>query len=370
MKVLALCSYPEEAAATRFRIQQYIEPLSRQGIEITVRPFLNGPSFKSMYQGGSIPKKVLGVLSGLYRRFTDVPTIRRYDLIFVQREAMLFGPAVFEWLYQKFGSLPMVLDLDDATYVRYVSPTYGRLGSFFKFFGKTDALIRRASTVICGNRFISAHVESLGTAATIVPTVVDTEIFRPADHTNEIPVIGWIGTHSSYPFLEAIFPIIAKLAESHTFRLKIVGSGRRSIAIAGVEVENVDWALDREVEDFQSMDIGLYPLSVIASANEEWLAGKSGFKAIQYMAVGVPFVMTPVGVCSEIGVPGNTHFNAASDEDWYNSLETLLADKGLRSKMGNEARAHSLENFGVDLQADRLAAVLNSAVKNESSPDN
>ena len=82
----------------------------------------------------------------------------------------------------------------------------------------------------------------------------------------------------------------------------------------GVEVENAEWELEREVADFQELDIGLYPIETGGSLDSQWLLGKSGFKAIQYMAVGVPFVVTPVGVCAEMGIEGKTHFNAVSTE--------------------------------------------------------
>jgi hypothetical protein len=86
--------------------------------------------------------------------------------------------------------------------------------------------------------------------------------------------------------------------------------------------------------DFQNLDIGLYPIVPSPSANEEWLRGKSGFKAVQYMSVGVPFVMSPVGICAEMGESGRTHLNAETAEDWYNSLSQLLEDSELRRRMG------------------------------------
>ena len=62
-----------------------------------------------------------------------------------------------------------VLDLDDATYVSYTSPTYGGAGSALKWFGKTDDLIKWAAVVTCGNRSIAEYVESKGARARIIP---------------------------------------------------------------------------------------------------------------------------------------------------------------------------------------------------------
>jgi glycosyltransferase involved in cell wall biosynthesis len=290
-------------------------------------------------------------------------SIRNFDLLFVQREAALFGPAFFENLYRKIGKIPLVLDLDDATYVRYVSPTYGRAGSFLKFFGKTDNLIRRAEIVTCGNRFIAEYVRQKGSEAVIIPTIVDTEKFYPVKKTNEIPILGWIGTHSTFPLLESIFPTLQRLAKKHRFILKIVGAGRDNVELEGVEIDNKTWSLKGEIGDLQSFDIGLYPIQTLENAPPEWIAGKSGFKAIQYMAVGTPFVMTPVGVCAEIGTPSVTHFEATDEYEWYNALDKLLSDAQLREKMGKSGRQNSLAFYTLPEQTEILARAFRQACK-------
>lgn len=360
MKVLGLASYPVEAAATRFRLAQFVEPLREHGIDLTVSPFMNAAQFKRLYAGGGMAGKAASMVSPILKRLGQTLGIGKYDVILLQREAMFFGPAIFEWLYRTLGSLPVLLDLDDATYVSYVSPSYGRIGSFFKAFGKTDRLIEKADIVICGNRFIAEYVENKGSRAIVIPTIADTEIFRPVEKANEIPVLGWVGTHSTFPFLEFIFPVLKRLAAKHKFVLKVVGAGRDDIKIDGVEVENLDWSLEREAADFASLDIGLYPITVSDSASEEWLKGKSGFKAIQYLAVGVPFVMSPVGVCAEMGEAGVTHVEAVTEEDWFTALDRLLSDRKMRIKMGAAARHHSVEHYSVPVHAKSLADALRS----------
>jgi glycosyltransferase involved in cell wall biosynthesis len=359
MRVLALCSYPAAAAATRFRVEQFVGPLAERGIRLNVSPFLDGGGFDRLYARGGVPLAAASVVPFI-RRLGGVFTARRYDALFVQREAMFFGPELFERLYAAAGGLPIVLDLDDATYVPYTSPSFGRLARALKFFGKTDRLIDRAAVVTCGNRFIAEYVERRGGRAVVIPTVADTDIFKPIDPSNPVPVIGWIGTHSTYPSLEQIFPVLQTLAREHRFHLRIVGSGLESGSIEGVDAEWLPWSLEREVADFQQLDIGLYPIVTSPSANDEWLRGKSGFKAVQYMAVGVPFVMSPVGVCSEMGEAGRTHLNAETAEDWYNSLSLLLEDSDLRQRMGAAGREYALEYYTVGEQADKLAGVFES----------
>jgi glycosyltransferase involved in cell wall biosynthesis len=364
MKVLGLASYPIEAAATRYRLQQFVAPLAARGIQLEVRPFLDSDLFATLYKRNKLPRTMLGLLRASLRRLSDVAAAHEADVLFVQREAMMFGPPVFEWLATRLGRCPMVLDLDDATYVSYTSPTYGRLGSALKWFRKTDDLIRQAQIVTCGNRSIAQYVESKGARAVVIPTVVDTEIFRPAPHAgaNNPLVIGWIGTHSTYAYLESLFPVLQELARAHAFVLKIIGAGRSEINVQGVRVLNLEWNLERETSDFQSFDIGLYP--IIAS---EWAAGKSGFKAIQYMAAGVPFVATPIGASAEIGEAEVTHFQATTNMEWRVALERLLSDETLRRRLGEAGRRHALKHYTVSLQADRLAQALRDAVMQRSS---
>lgn len=367
MKVLALASYPVEAAATRYRLAQFIEPLAERGITLTVRSFLDSRLFASLYRRGSWPQTAVGLTRSTLRGLNRIREARGADVLLVQREAMMFGPPVIEWLATRIGRCPMVLDLDDATYVSYTSPTYGRLGSAVKWFGKTDDLIRWAEVVTCGNRTIAEYVESKGTRAVVIPTVVDTAIFCPRpDRNHQEPLtLGWIGTHSTYPFLESLFPVLEQLARAHRFRLKVVGSGRSEVRVPGVEVENLDWSLRREVEDFQSFDIGLYPITVGGSAPSEWAAGKSGFKAVQYMAVGLPYVATPIGAGADIGEPGLTHFTATAPDEWLEALTALVSDAGLRRRMGEAGRRHALRHYGVPAQAEKLARALHEAANRE-----
>lgn len=364
MKVLGLASYPVEAAATRYRLQQFVQPLAERGIDLTIRPFMSSALFTQFYRKEAMASTALGLIKSSLMRLTDIVAANRADVVLIQREAMLLGPPLVEWMITRALKRPLVLDLDDATYVSYTSPTYGRLSKTLKWFSKTDDLIRWARIVTCGNRAIADYVSGKGTEARVIPTVVDAEIFHPVEKRSvEAPVLGWIGTHSTFPYLESIFPVLQDLARAYDFKLKIVGSGKTEVNMPGVMVENLSWNLDREVADFQSIDIGLYPIDA-ALYSGNWAAGKSGFKALQYMAVGIPYVATPVGASAEIGIEGTTHFCARANDEWHEALSLLLQDPTARLRMGAAGRAHVIENYGLPAQADKLAAALRDALVN------
>jgi glycosyltransferase involved in cell wall biosynthesis len=366
MKVLAFASHPVQAAATRYRLYQFVDALAERGITLSIRPLFDAKLYASLYRREALLRTTAGLMGASLLRFKDVLAARDADVVLIQREAMIFGPPVIEWLSTGLKGRPMVLDLDDATYIPHTSELYGRLGSRLKWFSKTDDLIRWASIVTCGNGTIAEYVTSKGGNARVIPTVVDTEAFHPSGHNGRAGelTIGWIGTHSTFPYLESIFPVLRKLRRYHRFRLKIVGAGRKNIQIPGVEIDNVEWQLKRELEDFQSLDIGLYPLDPA----DQRAAGKSGFKAILYMSVGIPYVAAPVGAVREIGEEGVTHFCATTHAEWFEALATLISNYEKRRDMGAAGRLHAVKHYRLSSQADRLAEVLAEAAQQRIQP--
>jgi glycosyltransferase involved in cell wall biosynthesis len=358
LRVLALMSYPAEAAATRFRVQQLVRPLAQMGVEVDVRPLLDRATFAGLYERGDARRTAWRLGRAHVRRLRDVVAARRVDVVLLQREAALLGPPVVELLLDLVGRRPIVLDLDDPTWVAYDSPTFGRLGRVLKWPGKADWLIDRAATVTCGSRAIADHVEARGGTAVMIPTVVDTNVFRPRPDgaRHAVPVVGWIGSHSTAPYLARVAPALAEAAERKPFTLLAVGAGGATIDVPGVEVAQRPWALEREVSDFQSLDVGLYPL-----VDDEWARGKSGFKAIQYLACGVPFVVTPLGATTNIGIAGTTHLEAGTAAEWATAVHRLVSDEPLRRAMGAAGRAHALERYAVDRVASALADALRAA---------
>jgi glycosyltransferase involved in cell wall biosynthesis len=363
MKVLALTPYPIEAACTRFRLEQLRPALSEQGIELAVRPFLGRETYRTLYDRRSAPRTALGLAAGTVRRLADLGRAPGADLVVVQREAMIFGPPLMERLAQVIGRCPIVLDLDDPTWMGYDSPTYGKVGRWLKWPGKALELIDRSAGVTCGSRFVAEFVRGRGRPATVVPTVVDTDRYRPpplarAPAPAGLPVVGWVGTHSTYPYLATILPALAEVARRFPFRLRVVGSGRVDVVVPGISVDNLAWSLEREPQDFARLDVGLYPIT-----DSPWARGKSGLKSVQYMACGVPFVVSPVGAAAGVGRAGSTHLTATTPEAWTAALTDLLGQRDRRVTMGAAGRAHALEHYTVAGAADRFAGALRAALR-------
>ena len=367
LKVLAICPFPAAFPSTRYRLLQYVEPLRELGIELEYRPFLNDEEHRLYFDDPRLLSRLTTIVKPIFRRIGDIVKAAKADVVFIQREAMPFGPGFFEWIFRVIARAPIVVDFDDAVYIPYTSGRYGKLGSFLKFYGKSNRLIRAAKTVVCGGQFLADHVESRGGKAVVIPTIVDKEIFEPSDRTSAIPVVGWIGTPSSYRYLKAIFPALERVAQDHKFSLRLRGTGDDQIEIDNVIIDNAPWNAETEVDDFRSLDIGLYPLVENEDQSLEFIQGKSGFKAIQYLALGIPYVVSPLGVTSSIGVAGETHFEAHTTDEWVETLSRLLEDVSLRRQMGKRGREHFEENYDLEKWVEVLAGVLRNAARGRPS---
>jgi glycosyltransferase involved in cell wall biosynthesis len=357
VKVLFLASFPVEAACTRYRCTQYFDYLRRNDVECALRPFLSPELFRTLYQrSGHVAKAAQLSLSAL-RRLRDVAEFARtwFDVVFVQREAALFGPPYVEWFVTRIWKKPMVFDFDDAIFVPYISPTYGRFAALLKFPHKTATNIRLSRHVIAGNNYLADYAKRLNANVTIIPTVVDASQWTPkhATHnTQHALTIGWIGSPTTTQYLKPLLPMLDELSHRHKFTLKIVGANE-TFSLNGTPVQNERWQLEREIADFQSLDIGMYPIT-----EDEWSVGKSGFKAIQYMAAGVPCVASPVGVNKDIVQDGVNGFLAATPQEWTEKLSLLIEDAALRHRLGAAGR-QTVENwYSLQAQAPRLLEIL------------
>jgi glycosyltransferase involved in cell wall biosynthesis len=134
--------------------------------------------------------------------------------------------------------------------------------------------------------------------------------------------------------------------------LRVSGAGE-PIVVEGVPTEDVPWALGREIELFNTCDVGVYPLT-----DDEWSKGKCGFKAIEFMACGVPVVASAVGVNREIVQDGANGFLAATEDEWVDKLGRLLADSDLRCRFAAAGRRTVEERYSLAVNAPKLAATL------------
>ncbi|MCC7418347.1 MAG: glycosyltransferase family 4 protein [Acidobacteria bacterium] len=369
LRMLALSPVPEEGAGCRFRIAQYMPSLAAAGIEVTLSPFYTTEFFRLVYQKGRSLRKAALFLERAFERVRTLAERGRYDAIFIYREAFPIGPALIEAALARAPRTAVVYDFDDAIYLPNTSEA-NRAIAVLKWPGKVRSIVQRSHAVIAGNGYLAAYARAFNPHVAIIPTVVDTDLFVPRAGAVAAagapepspPLVGWIGTPTTARYLAAIGPALQELARTHPFVLRICGAGA-DVDVPGVRVENVRWTLENEVALFNTCDIGVYPLP-----DDEWARGKCGFKAIQFMACGVPVVASPVGVNRDIIQDGVSGLLAPAAADWTTQLGRLIADPQARRAIGRAGRRAIEARYSLRGTAPRLVEVVVEAVERARQP--
>ncbi|EMR04258.1 glycosyltransferase family 4 protein [Cesiribacter andamanensis] len=335
MNILFIVPYPEgEAPSQRFRFEQYFPALKEAGHTYAVAPFLDKPTWQILYQPGRGVHKALGILKGLLRRLALLPSLPAYDWVFIHREAAPLGPPLFEWLITKVFRKRVVYDFDDAIWLPNTSEQ-NRMAARLKWHQKVAAICRWSYRVSCGNEYLRQWASQYNANAVYMPTTLDTERVhnRLKEHNEkEEVVIGWTGTHSTLKYLKPLEGVLQTLAARYP-RLRFLIISNQPPTLDLPRLEYRPWNKETEIEDLLRMDIGIMPLT-----EDPWSEGKCGFKALQYMALGIPAVVSPVGVNREMIQEHGGGLSAQHEQEWGLLLERLIPDGKARSRMGARGR--------------------------------
>jgi glycosyltransferase involved in cell wall biosynthesis len=245
---------------------------------------------------------------------------------------------------------PLAFDIDDAIWL-YNPGGRAMIGR----------LVSRAAVAIAGNSFIADWCSTYCENVRIVPTAIDTSVYQPRQPLScrgEEFVIGWIGTASNFVFLESIQSALSEfLAITPTASFVVVAERPPNLnAIPRNRVRFVRWKEELEQELLQRMDVGLMPL-----IDSDLARGKCSFKMLQYMACGVPVVVSPVGMNAELLALGNIGFGARSKGEWVDALRACYLSPQAARDQGLAGRRIVESSYSTSVVAARLASALRSA---------
>ena len=323
--------------SARFRVRQYQPLLGDVGISVDEMALAT-----SAYPPARQWQRPIWAAARLTELAAAAARSRRYDLTWLQREMLSTRATLEGWTGR-----PRMFDVDDSIHLL----GDGRFAA---------AIAARCDLVIAGNAWLADWYSNANSRVEILPTPVDASRYRPAARTGDGPVVvGWIGTGANLPFLEAIEAgLAAALERNPALRLAVVSNIAPSFrSIAADRWSFRPWSEAREIVDIQSFDIGLMPLR-----DDDWARGKCSFKMIQYMACGLPVVVSPVGMNREVMARGEVGFGADSVDDWADALSTLAADAGMRGRMGATGRGVVERDYSVEALAPRLAKLIGGLV--------
>ncbi len=331
MKTVAAFTGGRDVPSARFRIRQYIEPLRREGIDLSEYPAPLGmfpPKIRLM-------RPFWGAAT-LASRIPGIAMSHGYDMTLFQRE-MISTLFTLERLARR----PRLLDVDDAIWLLRGNGFAERLA------GSCDA-------VICGNAFLAENFSRWNSRVAVIPTAVDTERYVPGRPVED-PVIGWSGVSSGLRDLYAIEPALSVVLERFPgARLRIVSDTAPSFRdIRRDRIEFIRWSQDNEVQAIRGMAIGIMPLE-----DSPWARGKCSYKMLTYMASGLPVVASPIGMNVEVLSLGEVGFGPRNADEWIDSLTLLSSNATERARMGGSGRRVAVERYSTGIVVKQLAGTL------------
>ena len=324
----------EQVASTRFRVLAHLEALRSAGFDVVLE--MRSAPRSTLFRG---PLR-------LFELLRDTTTHPDADLLFLQRRTY---PPPFARRLAGLG-LPVVFDLDDALYLPPPSAPQNE-SNRARYRRNFEATAGAADLVLCGS--FEAAREVPHSRVEILPTPIDCKLFQPdAVVATETPTIGWVGHSDNLPYLEALADPLRELARRRP-DLRLVVVADRPPHIEGLPVEFRKWTLQDEVSCFSGMKIGLMPLD-----DTPWARAKCAFKLLQYMALGIPAVASPVGMNSEVVQDGINGLLAGDPEEWLAAIDRLLGDPDLRCRVASEGRRTVEQHYSLEVVSSRLMTIL------------
>ncbi|WP_354579919.1 glycosyltransferase family 4 protein [Hymenobacter sp. UYP22] len=287
-------------------------------------------------------RKALGIIGGFLRRFLLLAAVPRADYVFIHREASPIGPPIFEWMIAKVFRKRIIYDFDDAIWIPNTSAANSIVAGV-KWHHKVGSICRWAYKVSCGNTYLRNYARQFNANAVVNPTTIDTEHLHNQVRNQQQPgplVIGWTGTHSTLKYLEQVVPVLARLEHEFEFEFRVISNEPPQLPLRSLVFQ--PWRKETEIADLLGFHVGLMPLE-----DDLWAKGKCAFKALQYMALGEPALVSPVGMNTEVVVDGYNGYVCTTPEEWELALRRLLQTPALRTELGQNARQTIVDRYSV-----------------------
>jgi len=328
----------------RYRFEQFFDYLQKNEILCYLSFIIYEKDEKALYYSKNLFGKVKLALNSIIRRIIHIKNIKDFDLVVIYREALPFKSTFFENYIAK-KKIPMVYDFDDAIWVKDVSEVNKKI-SFFKDEKKIEKILPLCKYVTCGNEYLANFALKFNSNVVIIPSTVDTDIYKPIKKNNiNSPVkIGWVGSHTTIKHFELISDVYLELKSKYNNKVEFIVIGDENYKNEKLNLQGKKWENDKEVQLFNSFDIGVMPLP-----NNNWTKGKCGMKGLLYMSVGLPTVMSNVGMNKDIINDGINGFLPTGNKEWIDVLSKLIEDKELRKKIGDKGRETVLEKYSKNI---------------------
>jgi glycosyltransferase involved in cell wall biosynthesis len=299
--------------------------------------------------------KIFILLTSLVKRFFDLFKVFDADFVFLHREMLPVGPPVLEWFVARILRKKIIFDFDDAIWLTDKSEE-SLVQQIIRWRSKVSSICKWSDKISCGNEYLRQYAIQLNERAVLNPTTIDTDnLHNPSRYKIQKDqskvIIGWSGSHSTLKYFYLLETVLQQIQGQYPF-VDVTVIANKEPLIDLKRINFVKWSLESEIEDLMTFDIGIMPLP-----DDEWSKGKCGFKALQYMALEIPAVASPVGVNCTFIEHGVNGYLCSSNEEWILVLQKLILDTENRKKIGEAGRQTVIQQYSVSSNVDNFLSL-------------
>ena len=318
LSLLCVVEDPAISPSSRLRIFQHLDALKAAGItvEVMLQP-KRGESW------GELLRKARTVDAVLWQKVL----MSQWNVLRLRRVAKR-----------------LLFDLDDAVWMGKKNHVPYQSGKQARRFG---FLMRYLDGAICGSPYLEQKIQSIAPSLPthLIPTSVPELPFMGSPESGcspeHLPVVVWVGMGPNVAQVEAIEGELSATYASHPFLLRIV-SNRQPKFKQFTSWEFIEWSEKAEYDSIAFSDIGIMPL-----VDDGFTRGKCAYKALQYMACGLPVVASDVGV-NRAWIEETSSGFVVKPGKWEAPLSALLSSPEKRREIGRN---------GWELVRDRFSDV-------------
>jgi len=218
--------------------------------------------------------------------------------------------------------------------------------------------LRQSDAMIVSTPYLAEMYKNYNDRIYVVPNSIDFSEWRDLEIGKHDRIrIGWIGGGTHGKDLEMVFPAIDKILTDHPDVWFYCIHGCPNIYKNMAQVYwTKKWAKINLYPKFMAsfkFDIGIAPLE-----DNNFNRGKSNLRWLEYSALKLPTVASPLPDFVRSIEPGKNGFLASDTDSWVAYLEELIASEGLRREMGRAAYQSVRENFNVTKTANQYRHIL------------
>lgn len=298
-------------------------------------------------------------IKGLFKYIKILFSVKDKDIIYLVKAVYQADFFILILISKIVFRKKIIFDFDDSIFLRKIWKRRVRI------------LTKIADGVIVGSHYLADWARQYNKNVHIIPTSIPFSTYEKFSCFKRLDnkkfIIGWIGIGPNhYEHLKILVPVFQNLIKDDLkFKFVLIGALKNRKLyklfedIKGLDVlfiDSLDWKnLENTTREIQKFDVGVMPL-----LDDEWTRGKCAFKAIQYMACGVPVIISPVGENKYLIQEGINGFFAKTTEEWVDKIRKLYFNDKLIFQIGQKAQETIKDNYSYEVIIPKMIDIINS----------